>query len=56
MGATDIKKPPFGGIGVSIHAPVMGATVYQLALVIIRAVSIHAPVMGATLILMKIVT
>ena len=35
-------------ISVSIHAPVMGATVAHVFVVLVLRVSIHAPVMGAT--------
>ena len=50
MGATQVVRPSAGAGGVSIHAPVMGATCFcACKSTPEEGVSIHAPVMGATL-------
>ena len=47
-GCDDSRDYIVSGFRVSIHAPVMGATVIGLYSYCMATVSIHAPVMGAT--------
>ena len=47
-GATKLSSPVSADIGVSIHAPVKGATEWLKNLFGVDYVSIHAPVKGAT--------
>ena len=50
MGATRFDGTPGDDLPVSIHAPVMGATIgIERFIRFIKTVSIHAPVMGATI-------
>ena len=44
----DYPRRAGGGISISIHAPVKGATQYQLQYAQYQQISIHAPVKGAT--------
>ena len=48
MGCDDNVGGKVVGVGVSIHAPVWGATLKVVADLVNDIVSIHAPVWGAT--------